>query len=123
MGMGYSQGETNCHTGVEGQGHFLNRGAREIHWLQQFHNEDICGGNKAPHRSSMDIMKLPGCSRGVLGFALALLCLPVAMSSVQGPSSIVLFPISLVQNPPSLLSSKLHGPTSCPYPCTFGVPN
>ena len=29
--MGYSQGETNHHSGVEGQGQFLNRGAREIH--------------------------------------------------------------------------------------------
>ena len=40
--MGYSQGKTNHHNGVEGWGYFLNKGAREIHWLEQL--QDICGG-------------------------------------------------------------------------------
>ena len=68
-------------------------------------------------------MMLHGCRRGVLGLALALLCLLVPMSLVPGPLSIVLFPISLVRHPPDLLSSKLCGPTSCPCSCTFGIPN
>ena len=40
--MGYRQGETNRHNGVEGRGHFQNKGARELYWLGQL--QDLCGG-------------------------------------------------------------------------------
>ena len=72
LGKGYSQGETSHHNGVEGKGQLLNREAREIHWLEHFHNGGICGGgHKVPHRRSIGIMRLPWCGRGVHCLGLA----------------------------------------------------
>ena len=69
--MGYSQEETIHHNGVEGQSQFLNRGqGKYIDW-NNFTMRTSVGGHKAPHRRSIDIMRLPGCGRGVPGLALA----------------------------------------------------
>ena len=71
--MGYNQGETSPHNGMEGWGHLQNRVARGICLQECLYNGGICGGHKAPQRGRIIIIGKSGCGRGYLALLLPIL--------------------------------------------------
>ena len=106
--MGCNQLGTSHHNREEGQGQSQHRVAREICCPGCYHNVDICGGYKVPHRQSIIIIRKSGCGRGTCpcpclsdSTSLSEVSPLSCMSSVHGPSPII--PIHI---PPGLKPSQ-----------------